>query len=130
MTTFTYYSALVRTSQDAKGLHIAKYAGFFTRAAWLDLGRQVARERRDAAAFIDLAYSAITDTSDAMQGMDFEHLRGARPGVWVVRPDQYADSRRLVRQLADLGVTRTVFLQAFEPLAFQCAAHHCAGLCQ
>ena len=130
MSTFSYYSARVRTRQHANGLHIAEYTGFFNGPAWRELGHQVERERAHAPASIDLAYAAVNDTEDRLDDVDFNHLIGSPPGVWVARPAQYESFLHLARRLADVGVTRTVFLQAFEPLALEFAARQCPVLCQ
>lgn len=129
MTTFTYHSARARTGRLENGVYFAEYTGFFNGHAWREIGRQVERERAHAHASVDLAYLAVNDTGDCMDDVDFDHLIGTPPGVWVARPAQYESFLHIARRLAGMGVTRTVFLQSFESLAFEFAARQCLVSC-
>ena len=124
MSNFSCHSARVRTRQQG-GLHVAEYRGFLNGHAWRELGRHVERERRPGIAGVNLIYAAVHDTSDYLDHVDLGYLAGAEPSVWIVRPDQHQAALHIARRLADIGVTQTVFLQAFESLALEFAARQC-----
>lgn len=130
MTVYNYHSARVRTQLRADGVFIADFSGFFVPQAWAGLGRQVERERRHASISVDRICLAAHDTDDRLCPVSFDYLVGTPPGVWIVRPDQHATALHVSRRLAGMGVTRTVFLQAFEPLALEFARLQCLVSCQ
>ena len=129
MTTYNYHSARVRT-RHASGVFIADYSGFFVPQAWERLGMQMMHERRRASVSVDKICAAAQDTNDRLDGINLDYLRGSRPGVWIVRPDQFTTALHVSRRLAGMGVVRAVFLAAQEPLALEFARVQCLVSCQ
>lgn len=87
-------------------------------------------ERACSIMSLDLVYSAVYDTADYLDDVNFDHLIGTPPGVWVVSPDQHRSCLHIARRLAGMGVIRTVFLQEFEVLALEFAGHRRPVVCQ
>lgn len=129
MTRFAYHSACARTQQHPGGMHCAEYSGYFSPQAWAYIGAQIERERMGASVSVDRVYAAVHDSSDQLESVDFDYLIGTPPGIWIVRPDQQAAALHISRRLAGIGVTRTVFLQEFEPLALDVAGRQCLVSC-
>lgn len=129
MKTYNHHSARVRT-HHAGGVFIADYSGFFVPQAWIGLGMQTEHERRRASVSVDRVYPAVHDANDRLDQISFDYLIGTRPGVWIVRPDQYATALHVSHRLAGMGVVRTVFLQALESLALEFAAAQRLVSCQ
>lgn len=129
MITYNHHSARVR-AHDVDGMFVADYSGFFVPQAWHRLGVQIESARRRASVSVDRLYSASHDSDDRLDGVSFDFLMGTPPGVWIVRPDQYATAMHVACRLAALGVIRTVFLQALEPLAVEFAGFQRHVSCQ
>jgi hypothetical protein len=129
MTTYNHHSARIRTHYVG-GVFIADYSGFFVPQAWVSLGMQTEHERRLASVSVDKMYPAAHDADERLDGISFDYLVGTRPGVWIVRPDQQATALHVSRRLAGMGVVRTVFLRALEPLALEFARAQCLVSCQ
>jgi hypothetical protein len=127
--TYNHHSARART-QHAGGMLIADYSGFFVPQAWASLGMQIAQERKSACVGVDRYYRAAHSSVERLDGISFDYLAGSPPGAWIVRPDQYATALHVSRRLADMGVVRTVFLQALESLALDFARAQCLVSCQ
>lgn len=125
MTSFSYHSGRAQTKRCLKGVYFADYSGFFGPQAWPHIGRQVERERAGGAVGVDRVYRASHDCTDALESVDFSYLIGTAPSFWIVNPAQQAVALRITRRLADIGVTRTVFLQDFEQLALAMAESQC-----
>ena len=130
MTVYTHHSARVRTQQRSDGVFIADYSGFFASHAWASLGRQTHLERMRSSVTVDRFYRAIHNPDDRLDQISLDCLPGSPTGVWVVSADQYATALRLSHRLAQMGVTRMVFLQAFEPVAMDFAAAQCLVSCR
>ena len=125
MQKITHHSATARMRLQPSGIHAASYSGFFSIEAWRHVSRRVMQARWDAGAMIgvDRIYQAVSAAIETCADTCTGPV--LLSGVWIVRPDQYEDALRLSGRLADKGITRTVFLQDFEPLALEFAQAHC-----
>lgn len=126
MSSFSYLSGRAQMKRCGHGVHFADYSGFFTLSAWQTLGEQVESRRKQSLVSVDRFYSAVHDTSDLLDDLDFGYMSGAAPGMWIVSREQYCTALALSRRLADMGVTRTVFLRDFEPMALDLASSLCS----
>lgn len=121
MTTFSRYSAIARTTKFENWVHVAAYSGFFSKQAWVCISKEVEKERENAIVIIDKIYSSVMDLNNFTKSQSIKNLTGSPIGIWVVSQDQEEYALRLSRQLADFGISRLVFLQAYEDLALDVA---------
>jgi len=106
--TFNYHSARVSCWTECGVTH-ADYTGVLSASASIYLGQNLQRIAGLTPTFESM-HKAVT--SPNLTEPCLKHLMGARPGCFIVRPDQYRMMTELSRLLATKGVTRLTFLES------------------
>ena len=110
---FRYHSAQVQC-WSANGVTYGDYSGVLSGDACKYLGQNLQRLAGPTPTF-ERIHHAVTMPFARLPCSN--HMLGSRPGVFIVRPDQYQAMTEFSGMLATIGVVRLTFLESQADLA-------------